>query len=144
MPIAAAGLARQLAIEKNGRLTLSGYLINALILVTCLGTLVYPMLSHQGLVHFDCIFKEVTGLPCPSCGYTTAVIYAFQKDLQHAFLYNPGWLIWIAFQFMLVFIGLKSLITGRQAVIGNTMLYVLIFLIVLIWAGKFLIGPDYY
>ena len=139
-----AGLAKHLAIEQNGRLTFSGYLINALILATCLGTLVYPLLSHQGTVHFDCIFKEVTGLPCPSCGYSTALIYAFQKDLQHAFLHNPGWLIWISFQLMMVFIGLKSLILGRQAVISQRLLYLLIVLIVLIWVGKFLIGPEYY
>ena len=139
-----AGLAKHLAIEQNGRLTFSGYLINALILATCLGTLVYPLLSHQGTIHFDCIFKEVTGLPCPSCGYSTALIYAFQKDLQHAFLHNPGWLIWIAFQLIMVFIGLKSLILGRQAIIGQRLLYLLIVLIVLIWVGKFLIGPEYY
>jgi len=139
-----AGLAKLLAIEQNGRLTFSGYLINALILATCLGTLVYPLLSHQGTIHFDCIFKEVTGLPCPSCGYSTALIYAFHKDLQHAFLHNPGWLIWIAFQLIMVFIGLKSLILGRQAIIGQRLLYLLIVLIVLIWVGKFLIGPEYY
>jgi len=139
-----AGLARQLAIEKNGQLTFTGYLINALILATCLGTLVYPLLSHHGVIHFDCIFKEVTGLPCPSCGYSTAVIHVFQKDFNHAFLHNPGWLIWIAFQLILVFIGMKSLIMGKQAVLGNLLLYMLIILIVLIWVGKFLIGPDYY
>jgi hypothetical protein len=139
-----AGLAKQLAIEQNGRLTFSGYLINSLILATCLGTLAYPLLSQQGTIQFDCIFKEVTGLPCPSCGYSTAIIYAFQKDLKHAFLHNPGWLIWIAFQLIMVFIGLKSLIFGRQALIGQRLLYLLIVLIVLIWTGKFVIGPDYY
>ena len=139
-----AGLARQLAIEQNGRLTFSGYLINALIVVSCLGTLAYPLLSQQGTVQFDCIFKSVTGLPCPSCGYSTAIICVWQKDLYHAFLNNPGWPIWIGFQLILVFIGLKSLIMGRQAVLGTGLLYLLIILIVMIWAGKFLIGPDYY
>ncbi len=139
-----AGLAKQLAIEQNGQLTFSGYLINALILATCLGTLVYPLLSHQGTIHFDCIFKEVTGLPCPSCGYSTAIIYAFRKDFHHAFLHNPGWLIWIAFQLMMVFIGLKSLILGKQALIRRRLLLGLIIMIVLIWTGKFLIGPEYY
>jgi hypothetical protein len=139
-----AGLAKHLAIEQNGRLTFSGYLINALILATCIGTLTYPLLSLHSAIHFECIFKEVTGLPCPSCGYSTALIYAFQKDLQHAFLHNPGWLIWIAFQLILVFIGLKSLILGRQALIGQRLLHLLFALIVFIWVGKFLIGPEYY
>jgi hypothetical protein len=67
-----------------------------------------------------------------------------QKDLYHAFLNNPGWLIWISFQLIMIFIGLKSLIMGKQSVLGTGLLYVLIILIIMIWAGKFLIGPDYY
>jgi hypothetical protein len=139
-----AGLARLLSIEKNGRLTFSGYLINALILATCLGTLVYPLLSQEGILHFDCIFKEVTGLPCASCGYTAAMKNVFQADLRQAFLHNPGWIIWIAFQGLLVFIGFKSIISGRQVVIGQGLMMVTVILILLIWMGKFLIGPSYY
>ncbi len=139
-----AGLARLLAIEKNGRLTFSGYLINTLILATCLGTLVYPVLSQEGIIHFDCAFKELTGLPCASCGYTSAMKSVLQKEPVQAFLHNPGWPIWIAFQLLLVVIGLRSITRGRQAVLGHRLLMLTIFLILLIWAGKFLIGPAYY
>ena len=139
-----AGLARLPAIEKNGRLTFSGYLINFLILATCLGTLVYPLLSQQGILHFDCIFKEITGLPCASCGYTAAIKNVFQADLQQAFLHNPGWIIWIAFQLLLVFIGIRSIISGRQLVIGQGLLALTVIFILLIWIGKFLIGPSYF
>ena len=139
-----AGLAKPLAIERNGRLTFTGYLINTLILATCFSTLAYPLLSHHGTIHFDCIFKEITGFPCPSCGYSAAIGCLIQKDLPQSFLHNPGWIIWIAFQLLLVFIGLRSLISGRQAIIGQRLLLVFIILIILIWAGKFLIGPEYY
>lgn len=139
-----AGLARLLAIEKNGRLTFSGYLINALILATCLGTLVYPLLSQEGILHFDCIFKELTGLPCASCGYTSAMKSVFNKEPVQAFLHNPGWMIWVAFQLLLVYIGFKSIISGRQVVISQRLLSLILILILLIWTGKFLIGPSYY
>jgi hypothetical protein len=139
-----AGLARPLAIERNGQLTLTGYLVNALILITCIGTLIYPLLSHHGAIHFDCIFKEITGLPCPSCGYSAAIESAFQHNLPQSFLHNPGWLIWIAFQLLLVFIAIKSLVIGKQAIIGQRLLLVLVILVLLIWTAKFLIGPEYY
>jgi hypothetical protein len=139
-----AGLVRKLTLEQNGRLTLTGYLVNALILVTCLGTLAYPLLDQQGMIHFDCLFKAITGLPCPSCGYSAAIACVIQQDLLQSFLHNPGWIMWVAFQILLVFIGFRSLISGRQAIIGKRLLMVLIILIILVWAGKFLVGPEYY
>jgi hypothetical protein len=121
-----------------------GYLINALILVSCIGTLAYPLLSRAGTLHFDCLFREFTGLPCPSCGYSSALSSLVEGDLAGSFLHNPGWIIWISFQVWLVFIGLKSLITGHQAGIGRQALMAFIIVILLIWGGKFLIGPAYY
>jgi len=140
-----AGLAKPLALERNGRLTFTGYLVNALILISCLGTLAYPVLSYYGtIIHFDCIFKEITGLPCPSCGYSKAIGCVLQKDLSQSFLHNPGWIMWIAFQGLLIFLGAKSLMTGKQAVIRLRLLVALIILILSVWTGKLLIGPEYY
>ncbi len=144
MPIVGAGLAKPPAIERNGQLTFTGYLVNVLILITCIGTLIYPQLSRYGAIHFDCIFKQITGLPCPSCGYSAAIESVFQHHLSQSFLHNPGWLIWIAFQLLLIFIGIKSLVNGRQTIIGRRLLPVLIILILLIWTAKFIIGPEYY
>ncbi len=139
-----AGLAKLLALERHGRLTFTGYLINTLILISCLGSLAYPVLSHHGSIQFDCIFKKITGLPCPSCGYASAIDCAMHKDLPQSFLHNPGWIMWIALLGLLVFIGVKSLLTGKQALIGRRLLVVCITLILLAWTGKFLIGPQYY
>jgi hypothetical protein len=52
--------------------------------------------------------------------------------------------MWIAFQFLLVYIGLKSSISGRQALIGKGIIVFLIILVILTWTGKFLIGPEFY
>lgn len=43
-----------------------------------------------------CLFKHFTGLPCPSCGSTRAVLQLFQGNLKEAFLFNPiGYVIFI-------------------------------------------------
>lgn len=40
-----------------------------------------------------CIFKAVTGLPCPGCGMTRAFLHLFRGDLEGAFYYHP--LFWM-------------------------------------------------
>lgn len=46
--------------------------------------------KHTGV----CIFKTVTGIPCPSCGSTRSVISLLNGDLLPALLYNPfGYII---------------------------------------------------
>lgn len=54
-----------------------------------------------------CMFKNVTGIPCPSCGSTRAVALLLHAQFKAAFLMNP---IGIALAFLMVFvpIGLLS------------------------------------
>jgi uncharacterized protein DUF2752 len=48
-----------------------------------------------GLLHLDhlgfpvCLFKAMTGLPCPACGTTRALGRLFALDLKGAFAMNP-------------------------------------------------------
>jgi hypothetical protein len=142
--IVGAGLGSFTAIEKDGRLSPFGYLVNSLIAISCLGTLSYPFLDAGGILSFDCLFRSITGLPCPSCGYSTAIGCLIAGDLAHSFLHNPGWIFWIALQLTLVFIGVKSIITGRQAILSGMLILPLAILIVLTWIAKFIIGPEFY
>ena len=36
-----------------------------------------------------CLFRNVTGLPCPSCGVTRSLLLIIGGDLQQALLVNP-------------------------------------------------------
>ena len=36
-----------------------------------------------------CVFRSLTGIPCPSCGTTRAAIAFLQGDLMTAFINNP-------------------------------------------------------
>ncbi len=38
----------------------------------------------------DCVFKAMTGIPCPTCGSTRAVILLSQGHLLSAFRVNPA------------------------------------------------------
>ncbi len=51
------------------------------ILLSCL-------LSSPPLPFDTCLFKIITGLPCPSCGMTHAFISLGHRHFQEAFFYN--------------------------------------------------------
>lgn len=144
MQIVGAGLGNISAIERNGRLSTFGYLVNSLIALSCLGTLTYPFLDAGGIINFDCLFKSITGLPCPSCGYSTAIGCMLSGDVGHSFMHNPGWIFWVVLQLTLVYIGIVSVIKGRQSIIPGKLIIPLAGLIILTWIAKFVIGPEYY
>lgn len=41
------------------------------------------------LTDSPCLFRLVTGLPCPACGLTRATFALFRLDFHAAFLYHP-------------------------------------------------------
>ena len=40
-----------------------------------------------------CVFKNITGLPCPGCGLTRAYLSLFHGDIGKAFKYHPLFLL---------------------------------------------------
>ena len=50
------------------------------------------------LLDIGCIFRLVTGIPCPGCGMTRAWLAALRLDFAAAFAYHPlFWVVPIAF-----------------------------------------------
>ena len=41
------------------------------------------------LIHYECIWKTIFGIPCPGCGMTRAWLAAFRLDMKAAFSYHP-------------------------------------------------------
>ncbi len=37
----------------------------------------------------QCMFRKLTGLPCPTCGATRSVVHLAQGDISAAFMMNP-------------------------------------------------------
>jgi len=49
--------------------------------------------SAHSSVPVVCLFKEVTGIPCPSCGTTRSLIELMRGNVKEAFLINPFGLV---------------------------------------------------
>jgi Protein of unknown function (DUF2752) len=61
-----------------------------------------------GAIPFFCPFKALTGIPCPGCGMTRAILSITKGDFQGAIGYNP-------FSFFLLFMVVISIVPGKQA-----------------------------
>ena len=42
---------------------------------------------------YRCPFKALTGIPCPGCGMTRAVLHACKGEFREAFYYHPLWIV---------------------------------------------------
>lgn len=62
-----------------------------------------------------CIFKAVTGLPCPACGSTRATVFLLHYDLYSAFLFNPLAIITNICILISVFWMIVDIIFSRQS-----------------------------
>ncbi len=40
-----------------------------------------------------CMFRRITGVPCPGCGMTRACFAAMRFDFKQAFYYHPLWIL---------------------------------------------------
>jgi hypothetical protein len=61
-----------------------------------------------GSIPLFCPLKALTGIPCPGCGMTRAMLSITKGDFHGAFGYNP-------FSFFLLFVVVISVVPGRQA-----------------------------
>ena len=63
----------------------------------CTGALFVAWLALY-LLDIGCIFRMMTGAPCPGCGMTRAWLAALRLDFAAAFAYHPlFWVVPIAF-----------------------------------------------
>ena len=64
-------------------------IIHVVFFIAVMGVLAALML----LDIYRCPFKAVTGIPCPGCGMTRAVLSACKGDFRGAFYYHPLWIV---------------------------------------------------
>jgi hypothetical protein len=110
--------------------------------------------THTQLGFPPCQFEARTGVPCPSCGYTTAVSYfAHGNVLASVYVQPMGFLIAV-FCALGVWVGMYVALTGRpvhrlvgRMVPGRAWLYVLLTIAIGGWAWKIgihLTGHDHW
>jgi hypothetical protein len=71
---------------------------------------VLPMDRIMGSTGYRCPFRAVTGLPCPACGGTRALVAMGSFDLSRGFALNPlvatGWCFAVFYVPYALFVGL--------------------------------------
>lgn len=87
------------------------YLFGALASLTGYIWIIFNIISPNGMQTPDlCLFKNVTGIPCPSCGTTHAVLKLVHMDWTGAIMDNPlGYVIGIGLLVMPVWIAYDQL-----------------------------------
>lgn len=73
--------------------------------------------SRQSVSSFTpCVFKNITGIPCPSCGSTRAVVAILNGRFMEAFLLNPLGYLLIILAIALPIWLLVDLITKKEKI----------------------------
>lgn len=91
-----------------------------------------------------CLFKNVTGIPCPSCGSTRSVVALLKGEIYEAVYLNPFGLILLLGMAFLPFMLLADLFNKKltlyhlylrsiQRINNKRMAWVLILLVMLNW-----------
>ncbi len=70
----------------------------ALVSTACAAGYIWLFINYHRIVTESkepgiCLFKRITGIPCPSCGSTRSVLSILNGDLMWALLWNPFGLI---------------------------------------------------
>ena len=88
------------------RLNLSPRRVKSALILLGVGAL-YALETQTLGLFVPCPFHRLTGLKCPACGITTAILALLHGDVRAAFAANPGlafslpvlapWLIWVLF-----------------------------------------------
>lgn len=92
-------------LENNKKLVL--LILTILLVFGILVVFVCPM---------DCIFKSITGIPCPSCGLTRGFRALLKGDIVSAFNYNILTIPIFIFLLILIFLFIIDLILKKDLV----------------------------
>lgn len=63
---------------------------------------------------FGCPIREITGIPCPGCGFTRAVASSTMLDFDMAFYYHPLWFLAYPWLIILIVTGVKNTIKYKD------------------------------
>lgn len=67
------------------------------------------------MTNLFCIFKSVTGIPCPGCGSTRAIQSCLKGDIATGLWYNPVAVLLLAFGIVAAVWWVVDLIRGSRS-----------------------------
>lgn len=107
--------------------------------LSCIGVLFVAWLALY-LLDIGCVFRLMTGIPCPGCGMTRAWLAALRLDFAAAFAYHPlFWAVPIAFVLAFVREETTSVKVKRGIDIAIAVLCVLV---VAVWVVRLVDPAD--
>lgn len=94
-------------------------------LIIILGGIFYlKVLSPMFNIHIPCIFKKITGLDCPGCGMTRAILALLDGDIYQAFRWNmlvfilaPLIALYLVLERKMVFPTFNKILMGKMFVL---------------------------
>lgn len=96
-------------------------------------SLLYGLIFKSSL----CMFLNITGVPCPSCGMSRAYLSLFRGDLSQAFYYHPLFFIPIG----IIFVMNKKLRSNKK--LFNVLIYTSISLLLVVYIFRLIVlFPD--
>ena len=94
------------------------------------------MLIKLKISGLDCLIKELTGLPCPTCGMTRAYKSLLRGEILMAFIYNPAFLTYPA---AIVFC-ILTLISKKHKRLFAILFFLVIFILFAVWFIRLING----
>ena len=105
--------------------------------LSCIGVLFVAWLALY-LLDIGCVFRLMTGIPCPGCGMTRAWLAALRLDFAAAIAYHP--LFWaVPIAFVLAFVR-EETTTGKVKRGIDIAIAVLCVLVISVWIVR-LVNP---
>lgn len=90
------------------------------------------------------IFKQLTGLPCPTTGGVRSLKSLFAGRWQESFLYNPFTLFFITLAVISIWQIIRARIRGEKIALSPGIFYSWLTVIILAWITKFILPVQYW
>lgn len=101
----------------------------------CIGALGYAFILR--LLNVSCPILKLTGISCPGCGMTRALISAVQFKFTDAFHFHPLWLLFLIFALILTI-----LYIFEKKRVFNVFLFILVILFLITYVYRLLFSDN--
>jgi len=99
------------------------------------------LFSHIG---HTCIWKRVTRLPCPTCGYTRSMQALVAGNLKESLGYQPFTLGYLALFAWMAFKSAQGLLERKPFLVSNRTGILIFIMLGIGWIVKFLLPRQYW
>lgn len=104
----------------------------------------YPLFTSSSTIELECLFKKMTGYPCPTCGMTRSFKQLIAGHFLESIRYNLFTFPIYIFYGYLAFRAVVALLKRQAFTISSWMAWLFFATLVAAWMWKFYVGESYY